>query len=145
MRLAIVAVGRLKEAGGFREMERFYRGRIEPFAKLELVELKEGKSVAEDTAQLVKRLPAGAFVVALREEGKRLDSKAFAELLRKQRDAAREVTLVIGGAYGFHDVGEQVALSIAPWTLNHMLARVVLLEQIYRGLSLLSGGKYHHE
>lgn len=145
MKLSIVAVGRQKEAGGFREMEQFYRGRIEPFSKLAIIELKEGKSVAEDTAQLIKRIPAGSFVVALREEGKRLDSKAFAELLRKQRDASREVTLVIGGAYGFNDVGESVALSIAPWTLNHMLARVVLLEQIYRGLSILSGGKYHHE
>jgi len=145
MKISIVAVGRLKEAGGFREMEQFYRGRIEPFSKLAIIELKEGKSVAEDTAQLVKRIPAGAFVVALREEGKRLDSKAFAELLRKQRDASREVAFVIGGAYGFGDVGESVALSIAPWTLNHMLARVVLLEQLYRGLSILSGGKYHHE
>jgi len=144
MKITLLAVGRQKEAGGFREMERFYRDRIAPFAKLDIVELKEGRNVAEDTAQLVKRIPNGAFVVALREEGRRLDSKGFAELLKKQRDASREVVFVIGGAYGFGGVGEDVALSIAPWTLNHLLARLTLLEQIYRAFSILSGGKYHH-
>lgn len=143
--LTILAIGKLKKNGGFADMERFYRDRIEPFAKLDLVELKEGESVADDTARLVKRIPAGAQVIALREEGKRLDSRAFAALLGQQRDAGRSIAFVIGGAYGFGKVGESLAISIAPWTLNHMLARIVLLEQIYRGLSILSGGRYHHE
>lgn len=142
--LTILAIGKLKKSGGFADMERFYRDRIEPFAKLDIVELKEGESVADDTARLVKRIPAGAYVAALREEGRRLDSRAFAGLLGQQRDAARDIVFIIGGAYGFEDIPGSFALSIAPWTLNHMLARLVLLEQIYRGLSILSGGKYHH-
>ncbi|HSA33318.1 MAG TPA: 23S rRNA (pseudouridine(1915)-N(3))-methyltransferase RlmH [bacterium] len=142
--LTILAIGKLKKSGGFADMDRFYRDRIEPFAKLDIIELKESASIADDTAQLLRRIPAGAYVVALREEGKRLDSKAFAALLGQQRDAGRSIAFVVGGAYGFGNVGESIALSLAPWTLNHMLARIVLLEQIYRGYSILSGGKYHH-
>ncbi|HNT28175.1 MAG TPA: 23S rRNA (pseudouridine(1915)-N(3))-methyltransferase RlmH, partial [bacterium] len=112
--LTILAIGKLKKNGGFADMDRFYRDRIEPFAKLDIIELKESASVADDTAQLLRRIPAGSYVVALREEGRRLDSRAFAALLGQQRDAGRSIAFVVGGAYGFGNVGEQIALSLAP-------------------------------
>jgi len=145
MKIVLLAVGKQKSAGGFREMERFYCDRIKVFAKIEIVELKEGRSVAEDTAQIERFLPStGSFVVALREEGASFDSRNFAAILRRERDAAHDMVFVVGGPYGLGDIGEHLALSVAPWTLNHLLARIVLLEQIYRAFSILSGGKYHH-
>lgn len=145
MKITVVAVGRMKEKGGFREMEKFYRDRLAPFAKLDIVELREGRNVAEETARITERIPSGAFVVALREKGKSFDSARFSAFLGDCRDAGRDVVFAIGGAYGFGEVGEHLALSIAPWTLNHLLARLVLLEQIYRGFSLLAGRPYHHD
>lgn len=144
MKITILAVGRMKERGGFREMERFYRDRLSPFVTMDVVELREGESVAEETARIAERIPSGAFVAALREKGKSLNSAQFAALLREHRDAARDLVFVVGGSYGLGNVGEHLALSIAPWTLNHLLARIVLLEQIYRGFSVLAGRPYHH-
>lgn len=144
MKITILAVGRLKERGGFREMERFYRERLSPLVNLTVVELREGKSVAEETALIVRRIPLGSFIVALREEGECLDSRAFAALIARHRDRARDMTFIVGGAYGFGKIGEHLALSVAPWTLNHFLARIVLWEQLYRAFSLLGGRPYHH-
>jgi len=145
MKIKIVSVGKLKDDGGFRDMDDFYRSRIKLFAGYDSVELKEKRSIQDETELIKKHIPSGFYRVALREDGKEFNSKIFAEFLRKRRDESKNMVFVIGGAYGLGDIGEDFSLRIAPWTLPHQLARIVLSEQIYRGFSILSGSKYHHE
>ena len=97
-----------------------------------------------ETESIIKSIPTNSFVVALRETGKGLDSLSFAKLLSEKSVSHGSICFVIGGAYGFGDINENLTLSIAPWTLPHQLARINLLEQIYRGLSINSGSGYHH-
>ncbi|MCK5807764.1 23S rRNA (pseudouridine(1915)-N(3))-methyltransferase RlmH [bacterium] len=144
MNISLISVGKLKQSGGFSDMAIFYQKRIAKYAKLHQIELKERPSAAEETQLIQKAIPNSSFVIALREEGKSFDTAAFADLFRKIQQSGKAPVFVVGGAYGYGDVGEDLALSIAPWTLPHQLARIILLEQMYRSLSLISGSKYHH-
>jgi 23S rRNA (pseudouridine1915-N3)-methyltransferase len=97
-------------------------------------------------ARLLERVPLGALLLACDERGERLASPEFAALLVQARDAARDVAFVIGGAYGLDDAVRQAAgraLQLAPWTLPHELARLVLAEQLYRAGTIARGEPYH--
>ena len=144
MKLKLVSVGKMKAVGGFQDMDLFYRKRIKPFASLEISELKEKDSIKQETDLIKKHIPENSYVIALREDGEKLNSIKFSKILKDMKESGKVGVFVIGGAYGFENVGEKISISIAPWTLPHQLARVVLVEQIYRGLSILSGSKYHH-
>lgn len=142
MKITLIVVGKLKSQ--FKEIDDFFQKRIKIYSPLEIIELKERNDLALETESIIKSIPANSFVVALRETGKGLDSLAFAKLLSEKSVSHGSICFVIGGAYGFGDINENFTLSIAPWTLPHQLARINLLEQIYRGLSILSGSGYHH-
>ena len=142
MKITLIVVGKLKSQ--FREIDDFFQKRIKIYSPLEIIELKERNDPALETESIIKSIPSTSFVVALRETGKGLDSLSFAKLLSEKSVSHGSICFVIGGAYGFGDINENLTLSIAPWTLPHQLARINLLEQIYRGLSILSGSGYHH-
>lgn len=142
MKITLIVVGKLKSQ--FKEIDDFFQKRIKNYFPLEIVELKEKNSVELETESIIKSIPGGSYVVALREEGKGLDSIEFSNLLNKKLVAFGNVCFVIGGAYGFNSINEDFSLSIAAWTLPHQLARVNLLEQIYRGISIIKGSNYHH-
>lgn len=158
MKLTIAAVGRLK-AGPERDLYERYAGRIGPAGKaaglgpLSTLELPESrkKTAAErksdEAAQLLARLDDGCVLVALDETGDALTSKAFAQYLEKQRDGgAAEMAFVLGGPDGHGDElrGHAArAISLGAMTLAHGLARVVLAEQIYRAVTILTGHPYH--
>ncbi|MEA2004229.1 MAG: 23S rRNA (pseudouridine(1915)-N(3))-methyltransferase RlmH, partial [archaeon] len=111
--------------------------------------LKEDKSknpaqivIKEDMKILEKIKDNNDLVYALDVSGVCIDSVAFSEELKKNRD----IVFVIGGAYGFGDSLRKRAdklLSFSPMTFNHQLFRVMLLEQVYRGLSIINNRKYH--
>ena len=91
-------------------------------------------------------MPEGALLVACDERGDRLTSADFAALLSRARDAARDVAFVVGGAFGLDDAVRRAAgrsLQLAPWTLPHELARLVLAEQLYRAGTIARGEPYH--
>jgi len=142
MKITLIVVGKLKSQ--FREIDDFFQKRIKIYSPLEIIELKERNDIVLETESIIKSIPMNSFVVALRETGKGLDSLAFAKLLSEKSVSHGSICFVIGGAYGFGDINENLTLSIAPWTLPHQLARINLLEQIYRGLSINSGSGYHH-
>lgn len=144
MKVSILSVGKMKDDAGFKKMETFYLSRIKQYNPVSLISLKEKRTRQEETEMLQKHIPAGNLIVALREEGKKMNSLDFSSFLSKNRDNSKDVTFVIGGAYGYDNIGEHIALSIAQWTLPHQLAKIIILEQIYRGFSILSGSKYHH-
>ena len=131
-----------------------YELRAARYWPLEVVEVREasGRGVtatdarAREGARLLERLPPGALVVACDERGERLSSTQFASILSAERDRARDVAFVIGGAFGLSDeVRQQAARTIqmAPWTLPHEVARVVLAEQLYRAGTIARGEPYH--
>ena len=142
MKITLIVVGKLKSQ--FKEIDDFFQKRIKIYSTLEIIELKERNDIVLETESIIKSIPTNSFVVALRENGKGLDSLAFAKLLSEKSVSHGSICFVIGGAYGFGDINENLTLSIAPWTLPHQLARINLLEQIYRGLSINSGSGYHH-
>lgn len=101
---------------------------------------------AREGERLLARAPAGAVVVACDERGDAWTSARFAAWLAEQRDAARDVAFVIGGAYGLASAvrdAARVRLAVAPWTLPHEMARLVLAEQLYRAGTIARGEPYH--
>lgn len=154
MRVHILAVGRLR-AGPERALlddyiKRFDRtGRsfgLGPISEQE-VEDKKGGGKAAEAALLSRAVPAGARTVALDERGKLLTSPQFAELLANWRDAGQgDTVFLIGGADGLaSDLRTQAdhSLSFGAMVWPHMLARVMLAEQLYRAASILAGSPYH--
>lgn len=144
MKITLITVGKLKASGGFREMDEFYRSRIEIYSKLDVTELKERNDIELETASIIRSIPQNSFVIALREEGVKMDSLKFSRLLQEKGEITGHICFIVGGAFGYGSVKENIALSIAPWTLPHQLARINILEQIYRGLSIIKGSGYHH-
>ena len=106
-------------------------------ARVDLVE------VADDDA-LARRIPGRAFVSLLDDAGTAYSSEAFARWLEQRRQAGRDVCFVVGGPYGTALGRCDHRLSLGPMTLPHQLARVVLLEQLFRAHKILAGEPYHH-
>jgi 23S rRNA (pseudouridine1915-N3)-methyltransferase len=95
---------------------------------------------------LLERVRGIATVVTCDPGGRSMTSERFAEWLQRERESARDVAFVIGGAFGLDDavrVRAQSSLSLAPWTLPHELARLVLAEQLYRAGTIVRGEPYH--
>lgn len=141
MRLAVVAVGKLKEPAT-RALADDYLGRIRRWIRIDEVEVK-------DDVALARAVPAEHLVVALEVDGERLTSEAFSKKLELWGSQGKgNVAFLIGGAEGIPaELSRQarVRLSLSSMTLPHRLARVVLLEQIYRGLSIAKGEPYARE
>jgi 23S rRNA (pseudouridine1915-N3)-methyltransferase len=135
MKLTVLSVGRLRPP--YLDDVAHYTKLLTRHAKLELVEVREDERVA-------KRLPGDAFVSLLDVDGTAYDSLAFADFIEQRRQAGRDVCFVIGGAMGLDIDGVEHRFSLGPLTLPHQLARVVLLEQLYRGHKILAGEPYHY-
>jgi 23S rRNA (pseudouridine1915-N3)-methyltransferase len=153
VRLVIAAVGKPRDRHLAAAIDE-YETRAARYWPLTVSEVREasGRGVAPTDAQkregsrLLERMPAGALVIACDERGERLTSTEFAALLVAARDAARDVGFIVGGAFGLPDEVRNVAarrLQLAPWTLPHELARLVLAEQLYRAGTIARGEPYH--
>ena len=158
MRLVIAAVGRLRE-GPERELAERYRKRAEQIGRrigirsVEIVEIRESraqelaKRKTEESIAIATVIPDKAVTIILDERGDNLDSASFAAKLARWRDDGRQdAVFVIGGDDGLiPTLREKAALTLALGTATwpHQLVRVMLLEQIYRALSMLAGHPYH--
>jgi 23S rRNA (pseudouridine1915-N3)-methyltransferase len=136
MRLIVLAVGRLRPP--YADDVEHYARLLRRLARLELVEVREDEQVA-------RRLPDRAFVSLLHRDGQDFDSEGFARFLEERRQSGRDLCFVIGGAFGLEELaGVDHRFSLGRLTLPHQLARVVLLEQLFRGHKILAGEPYHH-
>jgi 23S rRNA (pseudouridine1915-N3)-methyltransferase len=135
VRIIVVAVGRLRPP--FVDDVAHYAKLLSGHARLELVEVREEERAA-------RRIPADAYVSLLAADGEQQHSMAFARFLEERRMARRDLCFVIGGAHGIDLESADHRLSLGPMTLPHQLARVVLLEQLYRAHKIISGEPYHH-
>ena len=141
--IRILAVGKLKDRR-LADLADDYRRRIRPLAPAEVVELKD-QTPEKEARQMLDRVGAkggNTVVVAMDEHGDAMDSTAFAKLLGRHGS----LTFLVGGADGLTDAVRARAdrvLRLSRMTFTHEWARVLLLEQIYRGLSILRGMPYH--
>lgn len=159
MRIQIRAIGNYKntpETGLIQDyLKRLEAGRAIGISQVAIHEIKttrarQGEDIkALEADKLMTGVPAGACVVALDERGKNITSHAFAELLNQSLQAGhRDMVFMIGGADGLADTIRQNAqhvLSFGKMTLPHLLARLVLAEQLWRGVSILTNHPYHRD
>jgi 23S rRNA (pseudouridine1915-N3)-methyltransferase len=134
MRISVIAVGRLRPP--YQDDVEHYRKLLAGHAKVDLIEVRQGEKVAP-------RIPERAYKVLLASDGRALDSLAFSRWLEERRQEGRDLCFVIGGPRGL-ELEADLRLSLGPMTLPHQLARVVLLEQLYRGHKILAREPYHY-
>jgi 23S rRNA (pseudouridine1915-N3)-methyltransferase len=134
MRISVIAVGRLRPP--FQDDVEHYRKLIAGLARVEMIEVREDEKVPP-------RIPQRSYTVLLHSEGRQFDSVAFSEWLEERRQEGRDLCFVLGGPRGL-DLQADLKLSFGPMTLPHQLARVVLLEQLYRAHKILAGEPYHY-
>lgn len=146
MRIHIVAVGKLKESY-FRACADDYVGRIGRYARIDEQELKDGPVEAVEE-RFRRALTERGRVVALEVKGQAFSSEKLATWLdRCGQEGQPNVSFLIGGSYGLPEAisrGADLQLSLSAMTLPHRLARIVLLEQIYRAFTILRGEPYSH-
>ena len=131
----MIAVGRLRPP--FADDVQHYKKLLAGHARLELIEVREDEHVA-------RRIPDRCFTVLLAADGRKLDSESFSRFLEERRQSGMNLAFIIGGPRGL-DLGEcDMKLSLGLMTLPHQLARVVLLEQLYRGHKILAREPYHY-
>lgn len=156
--VSILCVGKLKE-DYWRQAAAEYQKRLGAFCRLSIVEIEEERlpqnpSAAQIAAgleaegrRILSRVPAGSFVAALCIEGRQTDSRELSQMLGDAALSGKSgVVFVIGGSFGLSDSVKSRAdqkVSMSRMTFPHQLARVMLLEQVYRGYQILNGGKYH--
>ncbi len=157
-RITLICVGKLKEKF-YAEAAAEYVKRLAPFCRLELLELPEERlpenpspaqidaALAKEAAAVRKKLPPSSSVVALCIEGRLRSSEELAQLLETWANRGEKgLVFLIGSSHGLHTslkAEAWVQLSMSPMTFPHHLARVMLLEQIYRACQIQAGTKYH--
>ncbi|MBX3441777.1 MAG: 23S rRNA (pseudouridine(1915)-N(3))-methyltransferase RlmH [Planctomyces sp.] len=156
MRVSVVSVSGKPAAWMQQGVEEYVR-RLKPRIRLELVDLKaesrtSGKPIdavlKAEADRIRARLPTGATLIALDERGVQRSTRELAERLAEWQRTGEQVAFVIGGPDGLHDEVRSAARelwSLSRMTLPHGLARLVLLEQVYRACTLLEGHPYHRE
>jgi 23S rRNA (pseudouridine1915-N3)-methyltransferase len=135
-----------------------YLSRIRRYIQVDLIEIKEGKAssvkkpsalaIADEGNGLLHKIAADAYAVVLDERGKGMGSRRLAGFLdRHMLEGTGELVFIIGGPYGLSDKVRERAdllLSLSDMTLPHQLARLVLLEQLYRAFTIIRNEPYHN-
>lgn len=155
--ITVISVGTLKEKYLIDAVLE-YKKRLSAYARVEEINIKEERIANEDDPTDVRRaldcegekilqsIPKGAACIALCVEGKSPDSPALASLIGKMIDERGRIALIIGSSHGLSDKVKEksdLKLSISSLTFPHQLARVVIMEALYRSFTILKGKKYH--
>ena len=158
MNIHIIVVGKLKErylTDGCKE----YMKRLSAFCKINIVEVDEYKlpdnpkaseieiCLKKEGESILSKIPKNSAVIPLCIEGKQMSSVKFADSISKLAvDGTSDISFIIGGSYGiWQEIKEKgkIKLSMSEMTFPHQLARLMLLEQIYRAFMIMGGAKYH--
>ena len=135
MKLTVLAVGRIRPP--YADDVAHYAKLLSGQARVELVEVR-------DADRVERRIPRARTACCSTRGGRTYGSEAFARWLEDRRQAGRDVCFVIGGAFGIELEPVDERLSLGPMTFPHQLARVMLLEQLFRAHKILAGEPYHH-
>ena len=157
IKINIVAVGKLKEKY-LKDAVAEYTKRISAFAKINIIEVNEcrcsdnpspaeiAQVLAKEGEGIIAKIPKGSFVIPMCIEGSQMSSEDFSREIEKISLLSSELTFVIGGSFGLSDEVKSLGklkLSFSKMTFPHQLMRVILLEQVYRALSISNNSKYH--
>ncbi len=158
LNIHIICIGKLKEKY-LKDACGEYEKRLNAFCKLKITELNEYKlperpsqsqiqtCIQKEGNAIMSKLDSGTFVISMCIEGKQFSSEELSEKIQSIAvDGVSSVTFVIGGSYGLSEQVKSTSklkLSMSKMTFPHQLARVMLLEQIYRAMNIASNGKYH--
>jgi 23S rRNA (pseudouridine1915-N3)-methyltransferase len=154
LQITILMVGKTREAF-IREGMAFYVKRLQPFLHLTLTSVREEKEASGLTPAAIKaregerlqaQVPPRAIAIALTPQGREFTSEEFAAWLTHRELEARPLAFLIGGHWGLADgviAGAHEVLSLSRLTLTHELSRLVLLEQLYRAMTIKTGHPYH--
>jgi 23S rRNA (pseudouridine1915-N3)-methyltransferase len=152
MRIVVAAVGKPRNAA-LAAAILDYETRAARYWPLEVHEVREERAASASPGVVRERVGdrlleqvGGTAIVVCDANGKSLDSENFAQWLQREREKGQDTSFVIGGAFGLSAsvIGAaRLKLSLAPWTLPHELARLVLAEQLYRAGTIIRGEPYH--
>jgi len=156
--IRIICVGKLKEQF-YTDAADEYTKRLSGYCRIETIEISEHRltenasasqiaiALEKEGAAIEAKIPAGAMTVALCVEGREMDSPGMSKfLLDCAGRGTSRLCFIIGGSYGLHDRlknDADIKLTMSKMTFPHNLARVILLEQLYRAFNIAGGGKYH--
>ncbi len=155
--VTVITIGRLKDRF-FEDASAEYLKYLKQYAKAEIIELSAAtlpdapadsqieSALDKEADAILKRIADNAFVAALCIEGKQFSSEDMANLLKTNQQTGKPVVFIIGGSYGLSERVKKradVRLSMSRMTFPHRLARIMLLEQIYRGFTINAGKTYH--
>lgn len=147
MKITLVTIGKLKEKfliDGVAE----YLKRIKIFAKTEVREISECRTVEEEGEKLLAQVPKDSFLIVLDVAGSELTSEGLAEKISALNlRGISDITFLIGGAFGLSEDVRQAAnfrLSLSQMTFTHQMARLIIVEQIYRAFKIIRGEPYHY-
>jgi len=155
LKITLLAVGKLKE-DHWQSAQDEYLKRLRPYAKVEVIEVAAApitpsfgpeRSMADEAARLAARIPKDAAVIALDRRGEKVDSAGLASWLEGAGASGQRLVFVIGGAAGLDDkflAAANKKISLSGLTFTHEMARVILLEQLYRAATISAGKKYHY-
>jgi len=156
VRLGIVCMGKTREPFIQEGIQKYLRY-LGPYAEVSLKELKEEKIQdlreaptirRKEAEKIFKALPAGGVLVALDERGEEYTSHEFASFVNDLLESGvRDVLFVLGGAMGLDETvtgRAKKVIALSRWTLTHEMARLVLLEQLYRAFTIIKGKTYHY-
>jgi 23S rRNA (pseudouridine1915-N3)-methyltransferase len=156
MRLGVICMGKTRERFIQEGIQKYLRY-LKPYAEVTLRELKEEKIQdlreapvvrKKEAEKIFKSLPAGAVLVALDERGEEYTSHEFASFVNDLLESGvRDVLFLLGGAMGLDETvtgRAKKVIALSRWTLTHEMARLVLLEQLYRAFTIIKGKTYHY-
>jgi 23S rRNA (pseudouridine1915-N3)-methyltransferase len=155
MNITILTVGKLKESH-WANAESEYLKRLKPYAKIQFEELKEeafrdlserGEIQKKEAAKILKKIDGVDVVVALHERGKEKTSEEFSSFLEKNSTRGEHIVFIVGGPLGLHSTvleKANIQLSLSQLTFPHQMVRTILLEQLYRAVTIQKGKQYHY-
>lgn len=158
LHVKLICVGKMREKFYIDAFEE-YSKRLKPLCRFELTEIQEQRlpdnpaeaeikaALSREAAEILKAVPPDAYLVALCVEGKQTPSEGMARLISERENSGKpKLCFVIGGSFGLSEDVKRRAdmrLSMSEMTFPHHLARVMLIEQVYRGFKINEGSRYH--
>lgn len=155
LNIKLISLGKLKDNHWQAAADEYVK-RLSPYAKLDLISLKEEpfrdgddrEQIKQKEADvLLKKIDQSDFVIALHERGKEMDSVKLAHWLEDQSSDGSQLTIIIGGPLGLHQSvldRANLQLSLSKLTFPHQMVKVILLEQLYRAVTISRGKQYHY-
>ena len=147
MKINLVTIGKLKEKFLVEGVSEYLK-RIKIFSKINVQEISECRTVEEEGKKLLSQVPRDSFLIVLDVAGEELTSEKLAEKISELNlRGVSDITFLIGGAFGLSEEVRQAAdfrLSISQMTFTHQMARLIIVEQIYRAFKINRGEPYHN-